>query len=178
MILVPGGALLLALGIGLWRAKLTRVFLVLPWSLVAFVTMALIARGSERQVVLTSALLTMAEVVIVTAVAMLFSSFSSPFLTTIFTIMLFLIGRSTDTLANLPANVFGAAGPAVHTVGVGLSKVVPNLYLYVPSRPVLLGQVPQIPIAPYILSAWGNALLYAVVLIAVSAIVFRRRDFE
>ena len=61
---------------------------------------------------------------------------------------------------------------------VGISKVVPNLYLYVPSRPVLLGQVPQIPITPYVLGAWGNALLYAVVLLAISAIVFRRRDFQ
>lgn len=174
------GALFVVLGIGLWRAKLTRVFLVLPWAVAAFVAMALVSSGAggERQLVIVAAVLTMAEVAIITAVAMLFSSFSSPFLTAIFTVMVFLIGRSTDTLGNLPARMFGALGPAVHTGGVVLARVFPNLYLYVPARPVLLGQVPNIPLPSYVLGAWGNAVLYAVVLLAVSAIVFRRRDFQ
>lgn len=171
------GALLLVLGFGLWRAKLTRVFLVLPWALVAFAAMAVVASGAggERQVVVASAVLTMAEVAIVTAIALLFSSFSSPFLTAIFTVMVFLIGRSADTLANLPARLFGET---VRTIGIGLSKVVPNLHVYVPARPVLLGQVPSIALSSYVLSAWTNAVLYAVILLALSAIVFRRRDFQ
>ena len=170
-------ALFLVLGLGLWRAKLTRVFLVLPWALAAFVAMAIVSSGagSERQLVIVSAVLTMAEVAIVTAVAMLFSSFSSPFLTAIFTVMVFLIGRSADTLGNLPARVFGET---VRSIGIVLAKVFPNLYIYVPARPVLLGQVPSIALPTYVLGAWGNALLYAVVLLAVSAVVFRRRDFQ
>ncbi len=173
-------ALLVALGVGLWRAKLTRVFLVLPWALVAFVAMAILASGAggERQLVIVSALLTMAEIAIVTAVAIAFSSFSSPFLTAIFTVMVFIIGRSTDTLGNIPARMFGALGPFVHGGGVVLAKVFPNLYLYVPPRPVLLGQVPNIPLPSYVLGACGNAVLYAVVLLALSAIIFRRRDFQ
>ncbi len=170
-------ALFLVLGLGLWRAKLTRVFLVLPWALAAFVAMAIVSSGAggERQLVIVSAVLTMAEVAIVTAVAMLFSSFSSPFLTAIFTVMVFLIGRSADTLGNLPARVFGET---VRSIGIVLAKVFPNLYIYVPARPVLLGQVPNIALPTYVLGAWGNALLYAVVLLAVSAVVFRRRDFQ
>lgn len=169
--------LLAALGIGLWRAKYTRVFLVLPWSVVAFLAMAMIAHkaGGERQVVVLSAILTIAEVVIVTALAMLFSSFSSPFLTAIFTLMVFLIGRSSDTLGHLPRNVFGEV---VHQLGVVFSYIFPNLNVYVPLRPVLLGQVPTISLSTYILSAWGNALMYAVVLLVLSSIVFRRRDFQ
>lgn len=171
------GALLVALGVGLWRAKHARVFLVLPWALVAFAAMAVVSKdaGPERQVVLVSALLTMAEVAIVAAIAMLFSSFSSPFLTAIFTMMVFLIGRSADTLGNLPARVFGEA---VRSVGIALSKVFPNLNAYVPARPVLLGQVPEIPLGPYLLGACANALLYAVVLLVLSAVIFRRRDFQ
>lgn len=171
------GALLLVLGVGLWRAKLTRVFLILPWALGAFIAMAVVSSGAggERQLVIASALLTMAEVAIVTAIAMLFSSFSSPFLTAIFTVMVFLIGRSADTLANLPARVFGEA---IRSIGIVLSKIFPNLYVYVPARPVLLGQVPNIALPSYVLGAWGNALLYAIVLLTLSAIVFRRRDFQ
>src|SRR5690606_16648110 len=116
---------------------------------------------------------TAAEVAIVTAIAMLFSSFSSPFLTAIFTVMLFLVGRSADTLSNLPARLFGPIGGMVRTGGIVMSKIVPNLNVYVPTRPILLGQVPTMSLPSYLLGAWANALLYAVVLLVVSAIVFR-----
>ena len=83
------GGLLAVLGFLLFRAKHSRVFVVLPWSLAAFALMALLASsaGGERQVLIVSTVLTIAEVCVVTAVAMLFSSFSSPFLTAIFTVM-------------------------------------------------------------------------------------------
>lgn len=171
------GGLVVALAFALWRAKLSRVFLVLPWSILAFVAMAFVSSGAgpERQVVMVSAVLTVAEVAIVTGIAMLFSSFSSPFLTAIFTMMVFLIGRSADTLASLPARLFGET---VRSLGVVLSKVFPNLNVYVPARPVLLGQVPTVALSSYVLGAWANAILYAVVLLVLSAIVFRRRDFQ
>jgi ABC-type transport system involved in multi-copper enzyme maturation permease subunit len=169
--------LLAALGIGMWRARLTRVFLVLPWSVVAFVAMAILAAaaGTERQVIVVASMLTIAEVAIITAIATLFSSFSSPFLTAIFTFMVFLIGRSADTLGNLPARVFGET---VRSMGMALSKVFPNLDLYVPARPIMLGQVPGLSLSGYVVRAWLNAILYAVVLLSISATVFRRRDFQ
>lgn len=168
--------LLVGLGVGLWRAKLTRVFLLLPWSLIAFVVLAFLSTGAggERQVVVVSAILTLAEVAIVTAIATLFSSFSSPFLTAIFTVMVFMIGRSSDTLANLPAKVFGET---IRSIGIVLAKIFPNLNVYVPPRAILLGEVPNVPLPTYVLSAWGNALLYTVLLLVVSSLVFRRRDF-
>ena len=171
------GALFAALGIGLWRAKRWRVFFLVPWSLVAFVAMALVSGGAggERQVVIVSSILTLGEVAIIAALATLFSSFSSPFLTAIFTVMVFLIGRSADTLGNLPERVFTSVG---HDVGVALARVFPNLNLYVPARPVLLGEVPSIDLTMYVAKAWGNSILYAVVLLVLSAIVFRRRDFQ
>jgi hypothetical protein len=131
--------------------------------------------GLERQLVVVSATLTLAEIAIVTGIAMLFSSFSSPFLTAIFTAMVFLIGRSSDTLGNLPARVFG---DTVHGLGIVLSRVFPNLNLYVPARPVLLGQVPTLPLGTYLATALLNALLYSVVLLVVSGFVFRKRDFQ
>jgi ABC-type transport system involved in multi-copper enzyme maturation permease subunit len=165
------------LGILLVRAKHTRVFVLLPWSIAAFAAAALVADGAgpERQVVLVSSALTVAEIVIVCAVAMLFSSFSSPYLTAMFTVMIVLIGRSTDTLGNLPARMFGESGRAI---GMVLARVFPNLFLYVPSRPVLLGQVPSVSLPHYVATAWGNALLSAAVLLVASGVVFRRRDFQ
>jgi ABC-type transport system involved in multi-copper enzyme maturation permease subunit len=172
-----GGALLAALGVLLWRAKHTRVFVLLPWSLAAFATMALVAAAAEpeRQVLIVSCVLTIAEIAIVAAIAMLFSSFSSPFLTAIFTVMVFLIGRSADTLGNLPERVFGST---MRSVGMVLARIFPNLFLYVPARPVLLGQVPGVSLPTYVATAWGTAVLYAAVLLIASAVVFRRRDFQ
>ncbi len=171
------GAMFVVLGVALFRAKLTRAFVVLPWSLVLFVVAALLADGAggERRVVLFSSGLVLAEVAIVTAVAMLFSSFSSPFLTAIFTMMVFVIGRSADTLGNLPERVFGSA---VRTVGIALARVVPNLDKYVPERALLLGQISSEPAHLHVLRACSNAALYACLLLTVSAVVFRKRDFQ
>jgi Cu-processing system permease protein len=171
------GGMLVVLGILLWRATYARVFVVLPWSIALFLVMALLSDGAggERQIVLVSAALTLAEVAIIGAVAMVFSAFSSPFLTAIFTTFLFLIGRSADTLGNIPERVFGSA---VRTTGIVLARIVPNLNVYVPPRPLLLGQLATVPLASYVGRAWLNAVLYAVVLLALSAVVFRRRDFQ
>ena len=172
-----GAALLALLGVLLWRAKYIRSFVLLPWSLVAFAAMALLASaaGPERQVVIASAALTLAEVAIVAAIATLFSSFSSPFLTAIFTLMLFLIGRSSDTLANLPPKLFGEF---VHEIGAVLARVVPNLGVYVPARPLLLGQLPNVHVPLYVLRGWANAIAYAAVLLSFSSLIFRKRDFQ
>ncbi|HEY8079072.1 MAG TPA: hypothetical protein VIF62_33295 [Labilithrix sp.] len=170
---------LLAAGLALllWRARLVRSFVVLPWAIVAFVAMVILAApaGEERQLVVVSAALTLAEVAIIAAIATFFSSFSSPFLTAIFTLMVFLIGRSSDTLANLPPKLFG---DLVHDIGAVLAKIVPNLNVYVPARPLLLGELPNVPVGAYVARAWANAIGYAVVLLSLSALVFRKRDFQ
>ena len=171
------GALLAALGVALWRAKRARVFVVIPWSIALFATMALLASSSpdERRLVLASSLLTVSEVAIVAAIATLFSSFSSPFLTAVFTVGVFAIGRSADTLAHVPAKVFGQA---VHDLCAAIARVVPNLHVYVPPRPLLLGEVPDMPVWPFVALSAAQAILYATLLLTLSAIVFRKRDFQ
>ena len=170
-------SLVAVLAVLLVRAKHSRVFVLLPWSVALFLAMILLsdAAGLERQIVVASALLTLAEVAIVGAIAMLFSSFSSPGLTAGFTTMVFVIGRSADTLGHVPARFFGATAKAI---GVVLSKVVPNLNLYVPARPLLLGQLATVPVWGYVGRAWLNAIFYAAVLLTLSAVVFRKRDFQ
>jgi hypothetical protein len=170
-------SLFVVLGISLWRARLVRVYVILPWAAAFFVVMFLSASkvGAERQVVVASAALTMGEVAIVTAIATLFASFSSPFLTTIFTIGVFVIGRSADTLAHIPPKVFGEG---VRSAGAFLARVFPNLHLYVPARPLLLGQVADMPVGRYVLQASGLAVFYATALLVVSALIFQKRDFQ
>lgn len=177
--LLAGTALALGaiLTVSLVRAKHTRVFVLVPWSLAAFCAAFVLAEGAgaERQLVVASAALTMFEVAIVAAVAMFFSSFSSPFLTAIFTLGVFLVGRSADTLANLPERLFGST---VRSAGKLLAHVFPNLHVYVPPRLLLLGKLPGRPVWPYVGEAGAHAMLYAVALLCLSAIIFRRRDFQ
>ncbi len=174
-----GGAVVALLAILvplLLRARHTREFVLVPWAVAAFVTVYLLAgsAGAERQLVLASVVLSFFEVVIVAGIAALFASFSSPALTAVFTVLLWIIGRSSDTMAHVPKKVFGEGVAAAFK---GLSHVVPNLHVYVPARTLLLGQSHDVAVWPYVAEAALHATLYATVLLAGSVLIFRKRDF-
>jgi Cu-processing system permease protein len=175
-VLCAAGALAVALALLLVRFRRARVAVLVPWSACAFAVMAVLAApaGANRQVVIASAVLTLSEVAIITAVATLFSSFSSPFLTAMFTLSVFLIGRSADTLAHLPVHQVGAGIKRIASV---IAHVVPNLQVYVPTRPILLGQVPDVHVWPLVAKGALQAGAYAVVMLALASLIFRRRDF-
>ena len=84
------------------------------------------------------------------------------------------MGRSADTLANLPRKLFGPLTDA----GRVAAHIFPNLHIYVPARPLLLGHVADVSLAGYVGMAAAHALFYATVLLVVSAIIFRKRDFQ
>ena len=165
------------LGGSLYRARFTRVYVIIPWAFALAFAMYLLASpaGGERQLVVASASLTICEVSILTAVAMFFSSFSTPFLTSIFTLCVFGIGRSADTLLHMPPKVFGE--PVV-SIFYGFGVVFPNLNLYVPKRPLLLGQIAEHPVWRYVGASALHAAAYTTVLLIVSALIFRKRDFQ
>lgn len=176
-VIVATAVFLAVLGALLFKLREARVYVLLPWSVGLFVTMAVLCQHvpDERRMVVASALLTLSEVAIISAVASLFASFSSPFLTAIFTLCIFLVGRSADTMANLPPKIFG---PEIHAIGAGLARVFPNLQVYVPARSLLLGQVPGAPVWPFVASGAMHALFYATFLLTLGALVFRKRDFQ
>jgi Cu-processing system permease protein len=163
-------------GLVAFRFRRLRTLVPIPWAL-AFVLLGffLAAPASDdRTVVAASALLTLCEVTIVVSLATLFSSFSSPFLTAMFTLAVFIIGRVADALVELPVRVFG---PVIHEIGVWVAKVVPNLMLYVPARPLLTGEAASVDLGQYLVMAAGHAVAWAVILVALSSLVFQRRDF-
>jgi Cu-processing system permease protein len=128
----------------------------------------------DRRVVLVGASLAALEVGIVTAIATLFASFSSPFLTAIFTFGVFLVGRSADTLAKLPAKVFGEE---IHQLGVLLAKIFPNLMIYVPERSLLTGEAGDVNFERYMLLAAAQSAAWICGLLALSTVIFKQRDF-
>jgi Cu-processing system permease protein len=155
----------------------TRVFVVIPWALGVAIAAWFVAATApaERQLVAASAVLSTCEIAVVVGVATLFASFSSPFLTAAFTGMVFVIGRSADSMAHLPKKVLG---PELAAGGRALARVIPNLHVYVPPRPLLLGQVPGQTVWGYVGVAALHAVFYAVILLAGGALAFQRRDFS
>ncbi len=184
--ILAGRPLGLALGLGLGsivifglialRFRRLRTLLPIPWALLFVVLGFLLAAPApdDRSVIAASALLTLCEVTVVASIATLFSSFSSPFLTAMFTLSVFVVGRSADALAKLPERVFGSV---IHEMGVWLAKLLPNLMLYVPARPLLTGEAASVELGAYLVGAVGHALAWSVLLVALASIVFQRRDF-
>ncbi len=171
------GGMLALVALAAWRLPRARAFVVIPWSPLLAIAAWMLAWPvpEERRLVVASALLATCEVAIVAAVATLFSSFSSPFLTATCTTLVFIIGRSADTMAHLPPKMLGAIFTSLFRAA---ARVFPNLQVYVPSRALLLGQVPSHPLWPYVGAAAVQALCYCTVLIAVGVLAFRRRDFS
>lgn len=183
---IAGRSLGLVLGLALGSAvslggagyfvRRSVTYLPIAWAAFLGGAGALLAAGApdDRRVMVGLGILTMCEVAIVAGIATLFSSFSSPFLTAMLTFGLFLAGRSADSLARLPVRMFGSFW---HGLGVGVSKVIPNLMLYVPARPLLTGEAPDVALWPYVGGAALHALGWALALLGLASVIFRRRDF-
>jgi ABC-type transport system involved in multi-copper enzyme maturation permease subunit len=168
----------LAVGLGLatWRAE--DKTLVLP----AFAPVALAATagvaalsGIEVWPVLWALALVLGEVILLTAVAVFFSSFSTPFLTGAFSLGVWVLGRSAGEMATIRSSLLPEA---LRDLLHGLAWVVPNFHLFVPSHRLLSGVVEgQAPAYSYVATSLGYGCAYAAVLLVASAAVFRRRDF-
>jgi len=163
------------LGLALYKAR-DRTAVLVPWSLLAVAASVAVASTTDVEigVVASSLVLATGEVMVVAAVALLFSSFSTPFLTGAFTLGFWMVGRSADDMANMRSNVIGPELKASLRV---LSEVVPNLNLFVPGRNTLLAA--DVAGGPwlYVGQAMGYAVLYTAVLLGLAALIFRRRDF-
>jgi ABC-type transport system involved in multi-copper enzyme maturation permease subunit len=159
-----------------WRSQQWITFGPIPWALALFVVGFFLASvaPAERSLILVSSLLTVLEVMIIAAVATLFSSFSTPFLSALLTVGLLIVGRSADSMARLPKKFFGEQ---LHEAGKVLATLVPNLHIYVPARPLLTGEAIDANLPAYLVQAGLMAVGWSIGLLAVASFVFRRRDF-
>ncbi len=150
------------------------VTLVLTVALVALTAaMARAVAPEETRYVLVSCVLVFGEVAITAAIAMFFSAFSTPFVTGMLTLGMFLVGRSAGAMLEIR----GRSMPVeVRQMLRGLASVVPNLQLYVPSRDALMDPERGLEAGRFLAETLGYAALYASVLLFLSALIFRRRD--
>jgi Cu-processing system permease protein len=176
LVLTVGFGLIIALVVGSIRSPRVATFGPIAWSAAMVIGGYLLCGNApgERSLVMASAILSFFEVGIIAAFAMFFSSFSTPFLATFYTVCIILVGRSADSLTRFPRKFFGEA---IHDIAKGLAHVFPNLHVYVPARPLLTGESLDANLPSYIAMAGLQAVAWAVGVLAISAIVFRRRDF-
>ena len=169
-------ALLVGLGIAFLVAK-DRTLVVPIWSLVALGASAGICSTVEVELfqLLASLLLSLGEVLILTAVALLFSSFSTPFLTGAFTFGVWLVGRAAHDMVAMETRVLS---PAMKSLLRWLAEFLPNFNLFVPGRNTLVTKTATYgePLT-YIATSMGYAILYAGATLFIAALIFRRRDF-
>jgi Cu-processing system permease protein len=118
------------------------------------------------------------EVLVVAAVAIFFSSFSTPFLSGIFALGLWVIGRVTPDLRAVAAK---ASSPFVETVTRVASEAVPDIHLFSVSGRSIDGEIVSVHgdfvSWAYVGLAAGHAALWIAGLLVVACVIFSRRDF-
>ncbi len=175
VISVPA-ALAVLLAVGSLVSK-DRTLVVPVWSLIALCASAWVCSTVDVELfrLLASLVLNLGEVLILTAVALLFSSFSTPFLTGAFTFGVWLVGRAAHDMVAMKTRVLS---PSMKTVLSWLAEIVPNFNLFVPGRNTLVTKASQFgePLT-YVATSMGYAILYAAVTLSIAMMIFRRRDF-
>jgi ABC-type transport system involved in multi-copper enzyme maturation permease subunit len=112
------------------------------------------------------------ELTILTAIALLFSSFSSPALSALLTFFVFIIGHFSSDLKQLSISM-GSIG--ARWLFSALYYLLPNLANYSYITPVAHGHSPN---ATLIAGSAAYALLYIVVILAAASLIFSRRNFK
>ncbi len=165
----------LLLGVWVWRAR-DRTAVLLPFSLIALAVCSLLVlkTGRALEPMLAQLLLAVVEVIVLAAFALLFSSFSTPFLTGVFTIGIWIAGRSADDMATMKSKQLSEG---VRKLLHAAAEVLPNLQLYVPGRALLYDQS-SAALWQYVAKSAGYGVLYAALLLAFAAFIFERRDFR
>lgn len=112
------------------------------------------------------------ELMLLTAIALLFSSFSSPALSALLTFMVFIIGHFSADLKSLAVSL-GSTG--ARWLFTGLYYLLPNLANYSFITPAAHGRAPS----PGFVFATGlYALIYIGVILAAATLIFNRRNFK
>lgn len=117
-------------------------------------------------------LLIYVELSILTSVALLFSSFSSPALSALLTFFVFIIGHFSADLKGLATSMTGSAARWLFAT---LYYLLPNLANYSFITPAAHGQVPG---SSYVFAVVLYALLYVIVILATATLIFSRRNFK
>jgi ABC-type transport system involved in multi-copper enzyme maturation permease subunit len=109
---------------------------------------------------------------IVTGVALLFSSFSSPALSALMTFFIFIIGHFSSDLKNLASSMGSTSARWFFSV---LYYLLPNLANCSFITPAAHGYMPE---ASHTAAIITYAVIYITVILSVATLIFRQRNFK
>lgn len=138
------------------------------------VSLALLSVGSPSLAltIWPSVFLIFLSLSLVTAIALVFSTFSTPALSALLTFFVFLIGNLSSSLNELGRSLDSA--PA-RLVLEAVYYLLPNLSLFTFRTEAALGLVPGLVM---VAGAAAYALLYAAILLSIAVVIFDRRNFK
>ncbi len=122
--------------------------------------------------IFTAVLLILVELMVVTAVAVLFSTFSTPTLSAMFTLGVWVIGRFSSDLVDFAGKT---EDPLARALALGVHYLLPNLEKFDVKNLVVYSMAIE---PAYVASAVAYGLLYIVFLIGLATVIFERRDFK
>jgi Cu-processing system permease protein len=166
-----GLVLTLAVNLAVMTAALYFVLAYMAWMAGPAVA-AVWERPALDPLMLSAVLLTFIELSVVTAIAVFFSTFSTPLLSAALTVGLFVAGRFSADLRDFNQVV---ESPVAGAIARGLYWILPNLAQFDVRAEVVHGQ----PIGiGYLALAAGYGLLYTAALITMATFIFSQRDFK
>jgi len=153
---------------------LTLLVNVLVMGLGVSLALLYVRRGWDTSILMIwpAILLIYVELMILTAVALLFSAFSSPALSALMTFFLFIIGHFSADLKTFAASM--GTTSARYLFGA-LFYLLPNLSNYSYITPAAHGQTPGPAV---FFASLAYALIYITVLLAAATLIFNRRNFK
>jgi ABC-type transport system involved in multi-copper enzyme maturation permease subunit len=122
--------------------------------------------------ILKAIVLILVELMVITAIALFFSTFSTPILSAAFTFGFFIVGHFSTDLRNFQQVV---DSPAAAKLARGLYWILPNLAQFDVKTQVVHAQ--PVPLG-YIAVTSAYAALYIAVLLVAAVVIFSRRDFK
>jgi len=166
-----GLALTLLVNIAVMAAALYAVLALMNWHDPGLAKVTVDAPVLDPQL-LTAFGLLYVQLLVITSVALFFSTFSGPMLSAAFTFGLYIVGHFNADLAHFE-NVVQSQAAA--WLGKALYYILPNLAPFDVKAAVVHGQ----PVtAAYVALTTGYGLLYAGAMVTLAVLVFSKRDFK
>lgn len=166
-----GLTLTLAVNVAIMAAALYAVLAYMSWGIGADVQRAWEAPALDPALLKAIALI-FVELMLITAIALFFSTFSSPMLSAAFAFGFFVVGHFSTDLRNFDQVV---DSPAAVRVARGLYWVLPNLSGFDVKAQVVHAQ--PVPLG-YMALTISYAALYIGMMLIIAMLVFSRRDFK
>jgi ABC-type transport system involved in multi-copper enzyme maturation permease subunit len=166
-----GLVLTLAVNLGVMTLALYGVLGFMTWGTSPELQSAWDAPGLDPAL-MKAVFLTFVQLMLVTAIALFFSTFSSPLLSAALTLGFYVVGQFNADLRNFDTVV---DSPTAARLARGIYHIVPDLSAF----DVKLQVVHGLPVpAGYLAATTAYGLLYITAILLVATFIFSRRDFK